>query len=290
MSMPGPLGMTCRGRRWRTGRRSPAPPGGTSPKNVRTLSRAISREVRPPLVGHSRPSAPTARSSEHDSAPEPTPASITRGAGEEVGHRDDLRRVLRVDHGGAARHGQHVVGKQRAQRHVGRAARGRSPRCPRAARSGRRGQHPRWVWNVLPGRQHEPVRGGPSGRSAGPGRRARTARVVLAFTGTGSWIARGRGHARPALGQRPHRASANGGLDAGEDLLDVRCGEHPVHLRRTARSAGTRWPARGGPRRCRASPDRSAVSTMPGPSVPGQRADLHPRAALSRRGGHRVLA
>ena len=44
------------------------------------------------------------------------------GAREDVAHGDDLRRVLRVDHLRAARHGQHVVGEQRAQRQVRRAA------------------------------------------------------------------------------------------------------------------------------------------------------------------------
>ena len=40
------------------------------------------------------------------------------GAGEDVGHRDDLGRVLGVDDGGAARHRHHVVGQQRAQGEV----------------------------------------------------------------------------------------------------------------------------------------------------------------------------
>ncbi len=41
------------------------------------------------------------------------------GAGEDVGHRQDLPRVLGVDHGGTAGHGQDIVGEQRAQREVG---------------------------------------------------------------------------------------------------------------------------------------------------------------------------
>ena len=40
------------------------------------------------------------------------------GAGEDVAHRDDLAGVLGVDDGRAARHRQHVVGEQRAQREV----------------------------------------------------------------------------------------------------------------------------------------------------------------------------
>lgn len=40
-------------------------------------------------------------------------------AGEDVGEGEDLPRVLGVDHGGAAGHGQDVVGEQGAQREVG---------------------------------------------------------------------------------------------------------------------------------------------------------------------------
>ncbi len=40
------------------------------------------------------------------------------GAGEDVGHRDDLPRVLGVDHGRATGHGHDVVGQQRAQGEV----------------------------------------------------------------------------------------------------------------------------------------------------------------------------
>ena len=46
------------------------------------------------------------------------------GAGEDVGHRQDLPRVLGVDHGGAAGHGQDVVGEQGAQREIGDVSRG----------------------------------------------------------------------------------------------------------------------------------------------------------------------
>ena len=41
-------------------------------------------------------------------------------AGEDVGEGDDLRRVLRVDDGGAARHRQHVVRQQRPEGDVRR--------------------------------------------------------------------------------------------------------------------------------------------------------------------------
>jgi hypothetical protein len=40
------------------------------------------------------------------------------GAGEDVGHRHDLRRVLGIDHRGAARHRHDVVRQQRAQSEV----------------------------------------------------------------------------------------------------------------------------------------------------------------------------
>ncbi|GAA3071123.1 hypothetical protein GCM10020000_64670 [Streptomyces olivoverticillatus] len=46
------------------------------------------------------------------------------GAGEDVGECQDLPRVLGVDHGGSARHGQDVVGEQGAQREVGDVSRG----------------------------------------------------------------------------------------------------------------------------------------------------------------------
>ena len=46
------------------------------------------------------------------------------GAGEDVGEGQDLPRVLGVDHGGAAGHGQDVVGEQGAQREVGDVSRG----------------------------------------------------------------------------------------------------------------------------------------------------------------------
>ena len=46
------------------------------------------------------------------------------GAGEDVGHRDDLRGVLGVDDGGAARHPQRVVGQQRPEGQVVGAAGG----------------------------------------------------------------------------------------------------------------------------------------------------------------------
>ena len=68
-------------------------------------------------VQHARAS-PTARSSDMLSAPGADAGLDDAGAGEDVGHRDDLAGVLGVDHGGAARHRQHVVGEQRAQREV----------------------------------------------------------------------------------------------------------------------------------------------------------------------------
>src|SRR5580693_5312356 len=45
-------------------------------------------------------------------------------AGEDVGHRQDLPGVLRVDHRSTAAHGQRVVGQQRPQGHVGGTAGG----------------------------------------------------------------------------------------------------------------------------------------------------------------------
>ena len=52
------------------------------------------------------------------SAPEPTPASTTRAPGKMSAMCTICAGVLRVDHRGAARHRQHVVGEQRPQRQV----------------------------------------------------------------------------------------------------------------------------------------------------------------------------
>lgn len=65
-----------------------------------------------------------ARSRKVESEPEPTPAFHDAGAGEDVGEGQDLPRVLGVDHGCAAGHGQDVVGEQGAQREVGDVSRG----------------------------------------------------------------------------------------------------------------------------------------------------------------------
>lgn len=59
-----------------------------------------------------------------DSAPDPTFGFHDAGAGEDVAERQDLTRVLGVDHGGAAGHGQDVVGEQGAQRQVDDVSRG----------------------------------------------------------------------------------------------------------------------------------------------------------------------
>lgn len=57
------------------------------------------------------PWSPMARSRKLLSEPEPTGFHDAR-AGEDVGEGQDLPRVLGVDHGGAAGHGQDVVGEQ----------------------------------------------------------------------------------------------------------------------------------------------------------------------------------
>ena len=89
-----------------------------SPEEALDVGASDLGEVLAALDRVQRPPSPTARSRDMVSAPEPTPASTTRGAGEDVGHRDDLAGVLGVDHGGAARHRQHEVAEQRAQRQV----------------------------------------------------------------------------------------------------------------------------------------------------------------------------
>ena len=70
------------------------------------------------------PWSPMARSRKLLSEPEPTPASTTRAPGKMSAEGEDLPRVLGVDHGGAAGHGQDVVGEQGAQREVGDVSRG----------------------------------------------------------------------------------------------------------------------------------------------------------------------
>ena len=126
-----------------------------------------------------------------------------RCAREDVAPVHDLRGVLRVDHRGAARHRQHVVGEQRPQRQVGGAGRGADHAAVGLAdqvvvRQARRGGC---------GRSH-PVRGrrctcGPSRRSAGPGRPARTRGSPAAVRPRSG----ARGVRRPARSRRNRCAS-----------------------------------------------------------------------------------
>ena len=93
-------------------------PSGAAPKNASTFARAIAAKSARRSYDSSRPLSPTARSSAHASAPDPTPASTTYAPGEDVAHGDDLAGVLRVHDRCPARHRQHVVRVQRAQREV----------------------------------------------------------------------------------------------------------------------------------------------------------------------------
>ncbi len=64
------------------------------------------------------PGRRSARSSHRLRAPEPDPGLDHGRAREDVGLRNDLRGVLRVDDGGTARHGHHEVGEPRSHREV----------------------------------------------------------------------------------------------------------------------------------------------------------------------------
>ena len=138
----------------RPGRRAAAPrPGAARRRSAPTLPAGDVGEVLAPLVAESPGRrSPTARSSEQVSAPEPAPASSTRAPGKTSPMRDDLGGVLRVDDRGAARHRQHEVGQQRAERQVRRCRRSGVTTMPsgRPIRSSC-ATAPRWVWNALPG-------------------------------------------------------------------------------------------------------------------------------------------
>ena len=86
-------------------RRSAARPGAGRRRTSRRCARAISAKSAPALVrDQTCRCSPTARSRQQDSAPEPAPASTTRAPGKMSAMRDDLRGVLGVDDGRAARH------------------------------------------------------------------------------------------------------------------------------------------------------------------------------------------
>jgi hypothetical protein len=92
--------------------------GCPAPKKVSTFLVGDLREVLAPLVGVDVP-AVAHRAQQRAGQRAGADAGLEHpGARVDVRHRDDLRGVLRVDDGGAARHRQDVVGQQRAQRQV----------------------------------------------------------------------------------------------------------------------------------------------------------------------------
>ena len=91
---------------------------GSAPRKLATLPRATSANSSRRSKESSRPSGPIARSSQSESAPEPTPASTTVAPGKMSANADDLGGILRVDDRGTARHRHDEVGQQRPQRQV----------------------------------------------------------------------------------------------------------------------------------------------------------------------------
>ena len=91
---------------------------GTSPKKAADVAPGDVGEVLPPLVaGHRSPAArPPAAASRSARRSRPRPRAPASRA--DVAEADDLRGVLRVDHLGAARHGEHEVLQQRPERQV----------------------------------------------------------------------------------------------------------------------------------------------------------------------------
>ena len=101
------------------------PPSG-APKNCATLRRAIVGELLAALEGrHVAVRADRAQQRAGQRAGAGARLDDP-GAREDVGHRDDLRGVLGVDDGRAARHRDHELAEQRAEDEVLAAARSRS--------------------------------------------------------------------------------------------------------------------------------------------------------------------
>ena len=136
------------------------------------------------------------------------------GAREHVAPHEDLRGVLRVDDLRAARHRQHVVGQQRAQREVGRADRGHD--------------------DAALGLADQVVVGQPAAVG-----------VVLPACLQGQGVAAALG-----VGELDAVAGAEGATAGGQLRVVARQAHRQEHRR--ARSAGA--PARGGPSRSDTAP------------------------------------
>ena len=86
-------------------------PRDVGARHLGELLASLEREQAP--VGADRPQQPERERAGSDARLD------DRRAGEDVGQGEDLRGILRVDDGRAARHRHHEVGEQRAQREVG---------------------------------------------------------------------------------------------------------------------------------------------------------------------------
>ena len=142
-----------RGQRDSSARSPTEPPGRVrAAEEALTFSRAISAKSGPPLVGDQQPVLA-------DGAQQPAGQRAGArarlqhpGAGEDVRHGHDLGRVLGVDHGRAARHGQREIGQQRPQRDVARCRPRTVTTLPSGAPiSSSCATPPRWVWKTWPG-------------------------------------------------------------------------------------------------------------------------------------------
>ena len=92
--------------------------GWSRPKKARALPAGDVGEVLAALERDQLAVVADGPQQRHAQGPGPDPGLDDPGAGEDVGHRHDLGRVLGVDHGRPARHRHHVVGEQRTQREV----------------------------------------------------------------------------------------------------------------------------------------------------------------------------
>ena len=185
-----PRARACRGRRGRRcrprprwagprpdRRRRPARPGA---RRRRRRGRSRGRCRRSPRGARTTQLAVVADGPQqrHAEGTGPHPGLDDAGAGEDVGHRDDLGRVLGVD-----RRRRRAASTSRSRPAAGGA---RGTRCPRCSRPPSRrarpmrsswASRPAWVWNSRPVSRVMVWRPALGVRRAGPGRRPRTVRA-----------------------------------------------------------------------------------------------------------------
>ena len=114
-------------------RRSPTPVNPATFERATSANSCATLEREQTALGADRPQQPERECTGSD------PGLDDRGAREDVGQREDLRRILRVDDRRAAGHRHHEVGEQRPQREVGVAVGGLHDAAVGRRRSARRG-------------------------------------------------------------------------------------------------------------------------------------------------------